>query len=209
MKYVLAPNNVFQRFVLPGEVVQFSDRCNTTAKRLTPEEAAEYGVSKLQLVSPPAYDSLTQSRTEAEPSLVNGVWVQQWVVVALPQADVDANIIAGKADLKARVTEKRSQVEEGGTTIAGVAVKTDAGSQAKLTGALNFVGRNPIRTIKWKTAAGTFAPLNKAAIEAISDGVGEFVALCFDAEAAHYAAIDALTTPAQVAAYDVNTGWPV
>lgn len=113
-----------------------------------------------------------------------------------------------KEELKARVTAKREQVETGGTTVAGMQVKTDAGSQAKLTGALNFVGRNPNRTIKWKKADSTFAAINKATIETLSDAVGEFVTKCFDAEAAHYAAIDALTTPEQLAAYDITTGWP-
>lgn len=83
MKYVLAPSNTFQRFILPGEVVKFSDKCQTTAKRMTAEEAAEYGVSKLQLVSPPSFDPLTQKRVEADPLLVDGVWVQQWVLEPL------------------------------------------------------------------------------------------------------------------------------
>lgn len=157
----------------------------------------------------PTYDPITQYAREIAPKLINGHYEQDYEVVALDAETVAANVIAKKASLKDQATNKREQVETGGTTIGGVPVKTDAGSQAKLTGALNFVGRNPNRVIKWKTAAGTFAPLNKAAIEAISDGVGEFVAKCFDAEAAHYTAIDVLTTPAQVNAYDVNTGWPV
>jgi hypothetical protein len=86
MKYVLAPNNTFQRFILPGEVVKFSDRCQTTAKRMTADEAVEYGVSKLQLVSPPAFNPLTQKRTEADPLLVGSVWVQQWALELLDAA---------------------------------------------------------------------------------------------------------------------------
>lgn len=157
----------------------------------------------------PTFDAITQRVDEVAPTNKGTHWEQTWSVAALDAATVAANVITKKSSLKEQATNKREQVETGGTTVGGVSVRTDAGSQAKLTGALNFVGRNPNRTIKWKTATGTFASLNKAAIEAISDGVGEFVAKCFDAEAAHYAAIDVLTTPAQVAAYDVSTGWPV
>lgn len=113
-----------------------------------------------------------------------------------------------KTRLKARVTSKREQVERGGTIIKGVLVKADASLQARLTGTLNFVSRNPGRPIKWKSANGDFATLNKIDIEKLSDAVGEFIAKCFDAEAAHYAAIDALTTPEQVSSYNIETGWP-
>jgi hypothetical protein len=100
MKYVLAPNNVFQRFVLPGEVVQFSDRCKTTAKRLTAEEAAEYGVAVLKMTAAPAHDPVTQQRSEIDPLLVDGVWTQQWAVTALAAEVIAANQIAAAAALQ-------------------------------------------------------------------------------------------------------------
>lgn len=88
MRYVHAPNGVFKATILPGQVYEFSDRCKTTAKRLTPEEAAEYGVSRIKLVAPPAFDSLTQSRREVDPVLVGSEWVQQWVVEALTPEEI-------------------------------------------------------------------------------------------------------------------------
>lgn len=111
MKYVLAPNNIFQRFIMPGEVVHFSDRCNTTAKRLTAEEAAEYGVSKLQLVAAPAFDPITQVRTETAPILTGEVWVQQWSVENLP-AEEAANqlrlsLLAQIVELEVQATPRR------------------------------------------------------------------------------------------------------
>lgn len=157
----------------------------------------------------PAYDPITQYVREIAPVVAaTGKYEQQFETVALDAETVAANVVAGKAALKVKATNKREQVETGGTIVGGMPVKTDTVSQSKLTGALNFVGRKPTRIIKWKTAADTFVSINKATIEALSDAIGEFVAACYDAEADHYAAIDALTTPAQVAAYDVNTGWP-
>lgn len=110
MKHVLAPNNIFQRFILPGELVEFSERCKTAAKRLTAEEAAEYGVSKLKLVSPPAYDPLTQSRTDGA-VMTNGEWVQVWVISTLAAEDqaaaTKASIINQIAALEASITNRR------------------------------------------------------------------------------------------------------
>ena len=116
-----------------------------------------------------------------------------------------------KTYLKEQVTTKRETVEKGGVVVNGNTIKTDNESQAKLTGALVFVGRSPQRQIKWKGANNSFTSLNKTQIEAISDAVGEFVVLCYDAEAAHYDSIDALLTTEDCALYltnNLNTGWP-
>jgi len=98
MKHVHAPNNIFKEFALSGEVIEFSSTCKTTAKRLTPEQAVEYGVSKLQLVTPPYSNPLSQIRTEADPLLVDGVWVQQWAVTDLDATTTGGNLITGKEE---------------------------------------------------------------------------------------------------------------
>lgn len=110
--------------------------------------------------------------------------------------------------LKQKVAAKRWQVESGGTTVAGIPLRTDAESQSKMIGALAFVGRKQNRPLKWKGADGKFRTLTKAQIEALSDGAGEFVAKCFDAESGHCDSIDALDTVDACQTYDVNTGWP-
>ena len=104
MKYVLAPNNVFKQFILPGEIVEFSSRCTTTAKRLEPEEAAEYGVSVLKMVTPPFHNPLTQTRTEADPVLVESVWTQNWVIADLTAAEAAAAATVAALAYKAQRT---------------------------------------------------------------------------------------------------------
>jgi hypothetical protein len=132
------------------------------------------------------------------PKWLNGAWVEGGY----------ATVEQAREALKQRVAAKRWKVETGGTIVNGVPVVTDMTSQAKLTGALNFVGRKPGRVIQWKAANGTFVSMTKTMIEALADGAGEFVASCFDAEAAHCAAIDLLPDVAAALAYDINTGWP-
>ena len=113
-----------------------------------------------------------------------------------------------QAELKRQVTEKRDQVQFGGADVGGVRIKTDPGSIALLDQALLFSGRKPSRVFKVKDESGRHMPMTAAQIGGVVDVLGERVALCWDAEAAHYAAIDKLPTIDAALAYDINTGWP-
>jgi len=129
-------------------------------------------------------------------------------IVILPWS---VSLAEWKTFVKERATQKREQVESGGTVVNGTPVKTDEVSQGKINRALSIVGRNPTKAIPFKSANGTFASLNKAQIEAIADAVGDFVVSCYAAEATHYAAIDALLTVLACENYYdniLNTGWP-
>lgn len=113
--------------------------------------------------------------------------------------------------VKEAITTKREQVEVGGTVINGTPVKTDQESQGKINRTLSIVGRKPSKVIPFKAANNKFSSLNKAQIEAIADGVGDFVAACYAAEEAHYNTIDSLTTIEACENYYnnvINTGWP-
>lgn len=113
-----------------------------------------------------------------------------------------------QAELKQQVTEKRDKVQFGGADVGGVRIKTDPGSIALLDQALMLSQRKPSRVFKVKDESGQHMPMTAAEIGGVFDILGERVALCWDAEAAHYAAIDALPTIEAALAYDINTGWP-
>lgn len=106
MKYVHAPNGIFLRFVMPGEVVDWSPSCSTTAKRLSLEEATLYGVSELKLVTPPPFDPLTQRISDAAPVLTNGVWVQQWEIIALDTPRKNELLAAAIISLESSITTR-------------------------------------------------------------------------------------------------------
>lgn len=121
------------------------------------------------------------------------------------------------AATKQRITEKRDAVQFGGADVGGVRIKTDAASITLLGDALVFSQRKPQRVYQVKNAAGQHVPMTAAQIGGVFDVLGERVALCWDTEAAHYAAADAiaadivLTEAERIAAlhaYDVSTGWP-
>ena len=91
MRYVQANGTTFLRHVIDnGEPTVWDENNTVRASQLTPEEATTFGVSKLKLVTPPPYNPLTQTRTDADAVLVDGVWTQRWVVADKSVDEVEA-----------------------------------------------------------------------------------------------------------------------
>lgn len=132
----------------------------------------------------------------------------------LPPGPTLADVLAST---KQRITAKRDAIQYGGADVGGVRVKTDAASLAMIDQALTFSKRKQNRVYQVKSAQGKHIPMTAAQIGDVFDALAERVALCWDNEAAHYAAADAiaedtvLTEAERIAAlyaYDVSTGWP-
>ena len=104
----------------------------------------------------------------------------------------------------------RWNIQNGGTTVNGVSVKTDADSLTLIQGAKSYVdtlaSTGQTATVSFKASTG-FINLNQAQIDGIALAVGTHVQLAFANEAAHTTAILALTDPALVIAHDITTGW--
>lgn len=112
-----------------------------------------------------------------------------------------------QSNMRAALTTKRDAVQYGGMTFAGAPIATDTISQGKIVGAALSATRNPAYTVNWK-AGGTFLALDATAILALADAVREFVQACYDREAALLAQINAATSPEELFAIDIHTGWP-
>jgi hypothetical protein len=57
-------------------------------------------------VEQPAHDSLTHAARELQPVQVNGVWTQQWEVVALPEEEITQRNDAQAAQVRAERNSK-------------------------------------------------------------------------------------------------------
>jgi hypothetical protein len=131
--------------------------------------------------------------------LENGSWV---VRAALPTLEeLRARKLAELAGL-------RWEKETGGTVFNGMPVATDAVSQTKYIGAVVGAQIEPAAVINWKMADGTFVPLDAQAITAVAMAVRAHVQACFDREAELKAQVEAAATAEEIAAVDLNTGWP-
>jgi len=109
--------------------------------------------------------------------------------------------------LRAAVTAKRWEVETGGIVVGGVPIRTGADDQARITSVIATAGFAGVTTVRFKNAGDEFVELSIAEVQGIAAAIGLHVQACFDAEAAHYAAINML--PEQdLDGYDTDAGWP-
>lgn len=113
------------------------------------------------------------------------------------------------SDLLAALAARRYAAEEAGTTFNGFPLATDRTTQAKITAAYVKATGDPTYTIApWKFAPGVFAPLDAATIIAAANVIEAHVQACFANEAALSARILAAATPEELAAIDLDAGWP-
>jgi hypothetical protein len=91
MWYVQAQGDTFIRHIFDVEPTQWDADNYCYARRLTPEQAAHFGVHKKQIVTPPYHDPATQVCEEGPALLIDGVWTQNYIV-----SDLDADASAAK-----------------------------------------------------------------------------------------------------------------
>ena len=89
-----------------------------------------------------------------------------------------------------------------------VPLSTDAVSQIKYIGAVVGAQIDPEAVINWKMVDGTFVTLDAPAITAVAMAVRAHVQACFDNEALLKAQVEGAVTAEEIAAVDLNTGWP-
>ena len=82
-RYVQSQGGVFVRHINDIQPTRWDDNNFCFARKLTAEQAAHFGVTKLKLVTPPYFNPATQRRDEVDAVLTNGVWTQQYVVTEL------------------------------------------------------------------------------------------------------------------------------
>jgi len=105
MRYVQVVNGVFVRHILSDtEVIRWSATHKTSVRKMTDADRATFGIEKLQLVTPPAFDAATQVRVEGDAILANGAWTQVWVVNDLTGGDLtDAQARQAEVDRNASI----------------------------------------------------------------------------------------------------------
>jgi hypothetical protein len=113
-------------------------------------------------------------------------------------------------ELKVQATAKRFAVMAGGIEVGGILIGTTDQDQARMSQVVvgaPLAGLTDESEVSFKAASG-FVRATIGQIKAIVGAIGLHWQACFAAEEAHWNAIDALTTPEEINAYNVNAGWP-
>lgn len=171
-------------------------------------QLAEVGVIRL-------YDSLHITRDMPEWELYRILLQEGYEPYPMPSPD-DPTVAEVLVEIKTLITIKRDQVINSGATVGAITVHTDAAAMAELGQALQFSALQPARVFKIKTSNLVHVDMTASEISDLFDALAERVALCWDNEAAHYAAAADITTWGladsekiiELRAYDFSTGWP-
>lgn len=160
--------------------------------------------SDLSGVSDEALEVLGVARQPEPPECAHHqrtVWTDDgWTVEDIPLDDL-------RAAKRAEVTALRYTLETGGTVVDGVPVDTSRESQSLITGAALAASLDPAYTVRWKCADGVFREFDAPTVTALATAVRSHVQACFNAEAAHHTALDALDNAESLAGYDCTAGW--
>ena len=81
--YVQTDGHTFVRHIHDIEPTRWDDDNYCRVSKLTPEQVEQFGVHQLKLVTPPYYDTATQSREHGPALLIDGVWTQNYIVTEL------------------------------------------------------------------------------------------------------------------------------
>lgn len=108
----------------------------------------------------------------------------------------------------AELDDFRWQVEIGGTEMAGITIRTDPNSQAKVAAAYTMARLDPAYEVPtWEALPGLFVPLSNAQLIAMGEAVRDHVQDTFNRKAVLHAAITALESVEAVEAFDIETEW--
>lgn len=119
-----------------------------------------------------------------------------------------APTLAERKDLlKAAVTEKRWEIEEGGVGLPdGTRILTAKTDQNRITSVVVNAQLAGIASVDFKAETG-WMTLSLDQITGIAGAVARHVQACFSAERVHHDAI-ALLDAVTIETYDVEAGWP-
>ena len=103
--YVQADGDTFVRHIHDVEPTRWDEDNYCRVAKLTPEQVGHYGVHQLKLITPPYFDPATQMREEGPALLVDGVWVQNYIV-----SELDPEVSAAKIEAQWNVVRDQRNV---------------------------------------------------------------------------------------------------
>jgi hypothetical protein len=137
-----------------------------------------------------------------------GSWPQEALAASLAEA-VTESLDDLKESLTAAVADLRRAKEVGAVSVASHSIMADERSRANLTAATLAAVLDAQYAVRWKMADGAFVDFSASEIIAAAQAVRAHVQACFDREKALSEEIGAAQTVGDLAAIDLNSGWPV
>lgn len=120
----------------------------------------------------------------------------------------EMKIAEARAAKLADLDAYRWEREIGGFDLAGMTIRTDANSQAKVAAAYTLAKLDPEYMVPvWEAVPGNFVSLSNAQLIAIGDAVRDHVQDTFNHKAVLHGQIAALETIEAIEAFDIAAAW--
>lgn len=113
--------------------------------------------------------------------------------------------------LMGEVTALRRVKQSLPTMFMGMAVPTDDVTVGRITAAAYLMSANPQspQTRRWKIANGVWVDLDKTALVGMGTAIAGHIQDCFEREEALHTVLASAETVDELAAIDIEAGWPV
>lgn len=177
MTYIVAHNGIYSHHAATGNVIW--DATHTCpADKLTPDEAALFGVFQLVEVDPPPCGP-DETVVPEDPAMVDGQWLQQWTVRDATADELEQRALEARERFKAeRAAAVRALTV---TTAAGNTFNGDETSQDRMVRAIVALQATGTPFVVWVLADNT-------TIQATAAELTEALALAGAAQAALWVA---------------------
>lgn len=167
--------------------------------------------ARVYLGTKPAHDRILDDLRLSAPEKIEGVWTQNYEVVPLDAAQVQENLMRERQNAKAKIREKKWQLEVQGIVIPGGGyVSTRVEDQNRITSVLVIAPKAGVETIDFESTTG-FVTLTIAELEQISIAIGLRVQALYSASRFHQDLVDTFTQAAQFDDYlsnGIHQNWP-
>jgi hypothetical protein len=107
------------------------------------------------------------------------------------------------------IRARRWIAEGSGTSVAGVPIRTDEGSQTKIAGAVALFDKDSsLQSIDFEALPNQWVALDAATMTAIGVAVGRHIQACFSRAKALADEVAAASDAAALDAINIDVGWP-
>lgn len=175
---------------------------------------ASFGLYPYSVLEKPDFEPLTHRCLQDENlNYTNGSWVQGWVITELSALEKEKALLEAKEGLLEQTSNKRKEVQWGGTIFNGIAIKTEPDNVLEMQSAVSTLQAEDY-PIDFATENGVSVSLDQAGLQALVRHVVVRGQQCRSRAAKLAAIVTAANTPEEyrqaeaTIEAEIDNGWP-
>ncbi|WP_322997520.1 DUF4376 domain-containing protein [Castellaniella sp.] len=164
------------------------------------------GIVTNTIVAEPDFSLPGMTLVPADGAVIGWVWDGETFA---PPAPEPLDLETLRAQMSAAVRAKRWEVETGGCTVNGVAIRTDEQSQNKIAATVQLFANDPdLTVVDFEAQPDVWVTVDQPTIVAIGIAAGRHVQAAFSRARVLSEAVAAAASVEALEAIDIESGWP-